>query len=476
MGQDEKYIDLKPLGYRRINKRLADYSNKALINQDLSDALINHTILKSCTIVRTNFDKAAMTGSIFDNCKFLNCSMNVPDLEYCKFNECRFISSKQERLTASLNNSSFIASYFKNIAFYGCSFAESYFENCTFDNVEIEFTTLENSLFRNCTFKNMDLSNSNLQFVEFIQPSFINSKLPLFLLPYTIGGLQYCQETNDNLIIVSEKGDIIPREDFFTSIIPLLIQEYECTEDFFPLANIYITLQNYQKAIEILKKGLTVSVAVRDFRMIKFYCKLIVYAGVFNAHTLHDFYHLICRLIPQGNEKKSELHSYIKNIGEIKDILFSSSRRPILHVTFITNIFTNDVSKVAILIEKLFKIAKINNLNQSELRLSENSPLLIDMSISGSEEDILPLLPALISLTLENVDQGIAVVQHNICSMVKENKELSRRVEECKMHCGLLGITLSLAEYFLENCTSSFLDSGSLYFYNGNLKRNNLLN
>ena len=65
--------------YDKRSTVLAEYSNDVLIEEDFSSQNINHTILKASKIIRSNFNKASLTGSIFNECEFIDCSMNVPD-------------------------------------------------------------------------------------------------------------------------------------------------------------------------------------------------------------------------------------------------------------------------------------------------------------------------------------------------------------------------------------------------------------
>ena len=162
----EKGIEL---GFTKTLSRLSEFSNKVAYNEDFTEQMLIHTILKSCYLNEAIFDRAAVTGSIFEECKFIDCSMNVPDLEYCKFLDCEFTASEDNQCIASLNNSNFIKTFFKNINFFGCSFAECYFDNCDFDDVKIEYSTLDNAIFSKCTFWNIDFRNLNIKIEEFIK-------------------------------------------------------------------------------------------------------------------------------------------------------------------------------------------------------------------------------------------------------------------------------------------------------------------
>lgn len=464
MTNRESIQRLKDFGYERSIPIFGEFSNNVLIEEDFSNQNANHTMLRSANIIRSNFDKASLTGSIFNECIFVDCSMYMPDLEYCKFYDCKFQSSNRKKFTASINNSSFIRTYFKKIKFYGCSFAESYFEECIFDLTKLEYSTLENTVYRSCEFIEMNFSNSNLQYSEWEDNTFTNCTMAITQPPFMIGGLEICAAEQQKLFLISLKGEKISTHEYITTFLPLLLDEYEKREEYFPVANIYIFQKNYVEAVRILKKGLVQAVSHRDFRMLKFYCKLTVHAKVFDSHTLHDFYHSICRLLPQDQNSNAEMHIYMKNIGEIKNILFQSSKRPSLHISFITNFFSKNADKVGATIERLFRMAKMNGENQCEVLLSENSPLLIDINVHGTQENIQMLLPSLVSLT--STSQLL-----NMYKFVSPNKEMKKQITEFEKQCQKFNITLILAEYYLENCQSMLIDTEFPYFYNGGLDR-----
>lgn len=442
---------------------LAEYSNCVLIEEDFSNQNINHTILKSSKIIRSNFNKASLTGSIFNECEFIDCLMNVPDLEYCKFYDCKFRSNTRRRFVASINNSTFIRTHFTKATFYGCSFAESYFEECRFDMTKLEYSALENAVYRFCEFIGMNFNNSNLQFSEWEGNTFSKCIMSINQPAYMIGGLEICTTKDSGVQFISSDESMYSSKEYIDRILPSLLTEYSDREEYFPVANIYIFQKNYVEAMRILKKGVIQAISYRDFRMLKFYCKLIVHAKVFDSHTLYDFYHCICRLLPQGQNSNAEMHFYMRNIGEIKSILFQSSKRPSLHMSFITNIFSKNADKVGSTIERLFRIAKMNGLNQCEILLSENSPLIIDINIHGAEENIQLLLTTLVSLTTTELSYTY--------NLVPPSEEMKDEIAEFQEQCKQLNISLTLAEYYLENCQFILQSTKIPYFYNGSIRR-----
>lgn len=472
MEYNELRKKLRKYGYTRKTERLSELSNKTINRRKFSDKSLNHTSLWNSTIIGTNFKNAALTGSYFNNCQFRNCNMDMSDFEYCEFYKCYFTSKRT--VISSFNESNFLDTSFENISFSGCSFSGSFFENCAFEKVKIEFTTFENSLFRNCIFRNMDMKVLNLDYIEFENPQMDNVILPLEQIAHSIGLLEYCMYTTDNILIGSDSDIVLSKEEYLNQVIPLLEEEYIHSKEYFPLSNIYLVEKKYEQAYEVLHQGLYDAVAKRDFRMLKFYCKLIKGSRCYDSHALHSFYHSICRLSPNPHnvENNSLLRGYIRNIGEIKNILFDSTKRPTLHMAILTNLSSKQHDCIGKLISQLFGIAKMDFFkipNRASLKVTENSPLLIDMDIVGEEENIAYLFPILLSLSDTSCENPLLNI-NDLNMNLKEYTQLQEQANQCHSSCIGLGITLTLVEYYFENCTQIIPSDQDIYYYNSNFK------
>lgn len=473
MEHDERRKKLKKYGYTRNKDRLSEFSNKTIYRRKFSDKSLNHTNLWNSSVRGANFDNTALTGSYFNNCRFCNCRMDKSDFEYCEFYKCHFIS--KYTVTSSFNESNFLETLFEEILFSGCAFSGSFFENCEFEKVKVEFTTFENSLFRNCSFRNMNMRILNLDYVEFENPKMDNVVLPLEQITHSIGLLEYCKHTDDNISLGSDSSITLSKEEYWEEVIPLLEEEYIYSKEYFPLANIYLVKGEHEKANEVLHQGLCDSARGHDFRMIKFYCKLIKKNSCFDSHDLHSFYHSICRLSPNPNitENNSLMKGYIRNIAEIKNILFDSTKKPTLHMALLTNLSSNQNGHIGKLISQLFNITKMHYFkipNATSIKITENSPILIDIDIAGEEENLAYLFPILLSLSNTNYELPL-LDMNGLDKNVKENVQLKTQAGQCRSSCIELGITLTLVEYYFENCMQIIPANKNIYYYNSSLKQ-----
>ena len=456
---------LKNYGYSRQDKPIIEHENRTFCKKNFKEKLLNHSIMEHTPIKECNFDLAAITGSIYRHCTFIDNSFQETDFEFCEFMECKFWN--KEPISCSYNNSNFINTDFYDIEFDSCTFTNAYFENCHFIGGRISFSTLENAIFKDCFFKDMDLRYLNMDYIELNDPHMENVVLPMAQIPFMYGGLQYLNNTKDSVKISKGKINSITPKEYFSNVIPLMEQHFAETKQYFPLANIHIALGRYDLALNALKEGLSISVENRDFRMLKYYCCLIAQSGCFKPGDLHMFYNNICRLSPQGKENLNEQRNFVRHIGEIKSILFSSNPLPNLNITFRTNIVSQNISELSKVLEALFTITKTNigyGGNQIEMLVSENSPLIIELKINGTEKALIALLSAFIKLTNEEQNALISLPTGGLDSSF--TNKLYVLTDEYCTKIKELSVSLCLLEYYLENFTEYSFNNKTCYYYN----------
>lgn len=462
--------ELRKYGFKRQNTRIFDRDNHTIYGRNLVGKLLNHTIFEHVHIEKSNFNRAAVTGSIFRHCSFVNNAMDECDFEYCEFYDCEFDNKSQIR--CSFNNSSFINTKFRAIDFSSCTFTNAYFEGCQLLNVKIEFSTLENSCFKNCYYEGMDLRCLNMDFVEFDTPHMSEVVLPMSQIPFMYGCLEYLYNTKDCVKLSKGESEVLPISEYFEKVIPLMKTHFEETRQYFPLSNIYLTLKDYDCAIDSIKKGLSAAISDRDFRMLKYYSYLIAKSKCFKPGTLHMFYNNICKLSPQGKGAHNELKNYARHIGEIKAILFSNSSKPTLWMTIRTNLHSRNMSNVAQVLEAFFAVAKKDigfGENQAEVLVAENSPLIIELKVCGEERGLSVLLTGLLKML------GIQRDKDSLLPLPIVQAEIS--IDECitdlydmsETYCEkfrAMSVQLLLVEYYIEHFQSINFDDKPCYYYN----------
>lgn len=459
---------LKKYGYGRKDTMVVNHSNRIVNDKDYSEDNINHQICEYATIKNCTFDLASVTGSIYRNCTFENNTMKEADFEFCEFSNCSFFA--KEPINSSFNNSNFINTNFYNIEFDSCTFTSAYFENCHFKEGSIRCSTLENAVFKNCYFEEIDLSLLNMDYVELDEPHMVGVKLAMSQIPFMFGCLEYLLRTTDSVKILGVRNKTISITEYKNKVIPLLVQHFTDTEQYFPLSNIQLAIKDYDSAKESIKKGTSISVETRDFRMLKYYCHLIAMSGYFKPDALHMFYRNICKLSPQGENSYIEQRNFTRHIAEIKSALFGQNSLPHLSATIRTDITSKKVSLLSRILEILFTISKVDvgyGINQTEILVSENSPLMVELNVYGSERALILLLSAIIKISsvTENTHQYLLSMAENLSASVHMDELVGIYIEQMKE----IPVTLILSEYFLSNFKENMFDRIPCYYYNSQI-------
>jgi len=466
--------ELRKLGYDRDDDFTSILQHKTFVAKNYAHKALNHMIMISCRLEKANFDYAAVTGAIFKECIFNECSMFQPDFEFCSFFDCSIHLNTS--VISSFNNCNFINVSFEGIIFESCTFTGSLFENCLFRNVTIKSSTLENALFKDCSFFDTNLRNINMDYIYLEQPKMDNTILPFSQIPYIFGCFQYLMSTKDNVLISSGNVGTINKKKYLNNAIPLLIQYWieksnSRSEFNFPLSNYYIAKKDYANAMTYLLKGLQSAVIAHDFRMIKFYCSLISRSDLFDLNVLHKFYNMIKRFGSIGNSEITVMRSFIRNIAEIKSILFHFSKKATLNLSYKTNLFSGDIEKVGLILERLFSIAKMNNLaipNEVEITLSENSPLLINLKIIGEEGHITFLLPILLNIAempQDEINEYVTAIPDMQALLSSAFYYTVEQVNRLYSVFQKNEIKLQVLEYYLENCPTAMTQKIRPFYY-----------
>lgn len=396
-------------------------SKNATYSGNYAAQSIKRAHLTNCFLKNAIFDDAAVTGSSFFECTFTNCSMDRADFEFCNFESCEFFDISF--LNESYNNSTFYDTKFINSPFSSCTLTGVLFKSVLFSCSSLEHCTLEGAIFEECTFQNLNMSNLNMEFIELKHVHMDNVTLPFSQIPYILGGIEYIKDTEDKIWMETDKGESIDKEEYISNAIPLLCEYYEKEEHHFPLANIYLGLGDNAKAYMHLKLGMQYCVVSKDFRMLKYFCKLAARNNEFSYKELNALYTSIQKFIPQDALNQQQLHNYSKHIGEIKTILFSKHDMPKVTFSIRTNIEPDSMHPLSKLIEDVFSIKQqiCNNSNAVQLVLDQNSPFIITLNITGDLFDLCCFV--LVVIKLINESQELYLSYWNYICTFKEQKD-----------------------------------------------------
>ena len=171
-GHADKVINfLKP----KIDLTYRILEEFTLIGQNITQSLVNGTILRNCRFIDINFSRCDFDGAIFDNCTFTKCKFNDAQfigaaVSACEFNDCLFIGLHV------------VDCSFDSVKFTQCDMSGSVFTGCEFFTSKLSDTLLSKSTiilnkYYSCEFINMILGDCTFSMHIVEDCSFENSSI-----------------------------------------------------------------------------------------------------------------------------------------------------------------------------------------------------------------------------------------------------------------------------------------------------------
>lgn len=380
------------------NGSVFQIANGAEICHDYTRNSLKRIHANDCRFNKSIFKAVAAVGSKFSNVYFRECDFRASNFQYCNFDNVYF-EKKSFAVGANFSHSMFMECHFNEIDVKECTFFDCQFYGCTFLSSNINSITLENSMFSHCIIKNMDLAHLNLEYTQIDEISMLETTLPPYQVAYIIGGPSYLFTTNDSIFVYTDSGKISIAQ--YKRLVDDLLVYYHLQNEFFPMANILIGLNKYEKALDYIQEGIKEAFDYFDFRMVKHYCKLAISCRYFSHAHLKFLYEFITGLSYKKELGVKELHSYFINIGEIRELLLNSSDNKD-RVEFIikTDIDKNDLNGINELYNRISKTlsdcCSFDHIDSVELR--HNSPYELQITCIDTIQVIMVLIPAIYSL------------------------------------------------------------------------------
>lgn len=291
------------------------------------------------------------------------------------------------------------------------------------------------------------------------------------------GLLQYLSTTQDSVYIANNQSTI-SIDTYFEEGIPYLLDMYKKQHQYFPISNIYLFGRNinYNIAFDYLSKEVSELSMARDFRGIKFCCKLISSSHMFDRKHLNRIYKQITDVDVSLSPDSAEMKSFSRNIGEIRSILFERKKEPTLYIQLKANIGFEYSMRFANLINQFQKIAKPNHTNRlnTSIKLSYNSPLIIDISVEGDSVYFAPILYSFLILTGESSStcRSYPLLKSFLAKHSDGKLEIDKSLQLMDGLCKELkrdGIALTMMEYYSRDCDEILDYSDKYYYINKNL-------
>lgn len=360
--KNKLYFNPHPL---RIN-------NGDVISSDFSTKNLRQSFFEKCVFESANYSDAGLAGSLFSRSFFKESNYHNTNFQSCDFRHCKFENIEAGFEYTRFNKSIFVESEFLNCIFNGISMNDVIFNNCLFRGCEWIPISIENAVFKNTILDNVKIKNMNFEFVTFDNIKLNNIKLPFPTIPYIYNGLTYLSETNDNVRITSAiKKEGLTIDEYMTNI-DFLSDFYKYTLNYFPLVNILICKKMYNEAFAALINGVSLSIELRRFRMLRNYCKQLKYISGISMHDRQGLYNYILKRISSLDIQDFEYDNLNNYLPEVRHILLDDLNQEKIEISFSTNIETNEHNKVSVMLDTIEHLL-INECTYS-VELRHNSP------------------------------------------------------------------------------------------------------
>lgn len=196
------------------------------------------------------------------------------------------------------------------------------------------------------------------------------------------------------------------------------------------MSNILLAFQRWDEALTAILWGLKEAALQRDFRMCKYYCKLITMNGHFPEKTLKDLYLAICQAAPVQTMSEAQYHQYLKHIPEIRSMLIENPNRyPHATIRIKTQIEETDMVQTSTL---LFVLDQLLHLNGADLALpcitvSHNSPEIFVISLCGE-----PLCILAVGALIFSAIYSVCKAYSGLADAILKTQEIFKNIREAK--------------------------------------------
>ncbi len=396
------------------------YSGITFNNTDWSSKNMRRIHFSDCKFFDVNFRSVGFTGSIFRNSDFIGGI-----LDFAIFDECLFIN-------CNFNDSSMKASSFCKAEFVDCTMNQSQLDACFFTDVsfngfvfhecQISDIIWENAKFSKCHFNNSTLQKLNFEFTYFIDIHFDHTSIPFASLPFVFGGLEYIFITKDEVffktIHPSYKNQMMSKKQYL-ELLPDLLMFYEKTSNFFPMANIYLSLGKMIEGITAIRNGLEFWFKLSNYKMMYYICDL---TNTYNLsiNDRKELYKTVekCNSWILTNEKWDKQKRWNVQQYKMRECLLNSQSMPYVSLEFVTSINSDNY----ILIAEFMQTVETLLIPPScyfSLELRHNSPFSLLYTIFADET------------TLFNAIVGIITIL-GVCDQLYSN-HIKSKIEKTKV-------------------------------------------
>lgn len=404
-------------------------ANNATLTGNYSNGRISHNYFDGCKFEGANLHRVSGAGSIFSTVKFSDVVISRSNFQSSTFESCEFDRCQ-------LDGSNFSENYFANTVWTDCSaeafnMSGAYFKDCRF--IRTRPGNLAEACLDNVYFEDIRLANMNVEFADFKAVHTNRVVLPFSQMPYVFNGLQYLTHTSDDVSIsshITDKGRI-PIEEYVNVLKDMEIF-YSYREEYFPLSNILLAFGQYEEAVSAILQGAASAAIQGDFRMCKYYCKLLTDDKYFNAKTLEEFYSRLCKVVQMHAFSDAEYFQYTKYFPDIRRMLVENPRGyPRAVLILKSEIEISNADQITFMLTTLDELIHMDGLmlHKPDIRLMHNSPVTFIVDLCGNSMNILVAASVILS-----VFAGVCKTFGETANLVLKVQEIGEKRRAAELH------------------------------------------
>ncbi|MCD7885899.1 MAG: pentapeptide repeat-containing protein [Lachnospiraceae bacterium] len=396
-------------------------ADSAVFSGNYTLARISHNCFRNCTFDGASLHNVAGLGVTFDHTIFKNTKISHALFQNCVITDCLFENCDMEGTNLGLG-------YISDTVWTGCNinglgFSGSYMKNCRFNENGGRFGNMGNCCFDNVYFKGHRLTNMNLEYSEFKNVTMDQVTLPFSQMPYIFGGVDYLLNTNDSVTISSHINDadcISPKE--YRDVLKDMIVFFSYKQEYFPLANILLALHHDKEAWIAVLSGIVAACRQKDFRMCKYYCKLMTMRNIATQEQLNTLYQTLIDNSPVNQMTDAQYHEYSLYMPEIRELLcYNPHKYPTAVLRLRTNITDIKSEKMLELQHCMDSMLHLDEypLEHPSMEISHNSPFDITIHFCSNPITIL-VVAALILRIISNICDSY----NNLAQAISNTQEI----------------------------------------------------
>lgn len=393
------------------------------IKNDFSTKNLNHSHFIDCIFDGCNFDSASFLDSRFINCQFINCNLQATNFHCSFFSDVTF-NSDCIFDGAKLSACKLIKCLFNGCDLNSVALDEAFFDNCLISDAFWYANSTYLCEFSNTSFTNIKFRNMNLEFAIFENIHMNNMKIPFPTIPYIFGGFQYLQSTSDCVNITSQhdiKNGI--KIDDYLNLLNKLEIFYSYSNNYFPLANIYLAQQKIDNCKSAIILGIEKALQEVDLILLENIVRLASLNSLFSTSERYTLLNHLVSMIPQCEHNTYTSNEINKCMYNIRTLLLSNgNKKSSFHLSIKTNI-EDDSKKIYLLLSEIENIFKcFDEQKNYNIEIRHNSPYEIFVNCFSNYETICCILGLLI-FALKSTDKILSKVTSHISSIQDIKKQ-----------------------------------------------------